>query len=216
MKIDIGGRIGWNVRSSLRRPTYAIMGLLAELGLRAMDSRNGLVRDENRLEQGYPYLSVIVGVSHDLRGLQGFVYHDPYLGGKALIGLRVANSHTGNHREDDFTLLETIRRFLGVTGSRSLSSSEGRHSSRIGGSLVSCGYGGGGGRIDDDSSCNEDSVEDSSLIEVKRFNSKPYVVGVDGSLEVLDKVTLTSSGGSIGSMEPANAAQGIGCCSLGS
>ncbi|GKF77359.1 hypothetical protein Tco_0229829, partial [Tanacetum coccineum] len=28
------------------------------------------------------------------------------------VGLRVANSHTSNHRGDDFTPLETIRRFL--------------------------------------------------------------------------------------------------------
>ncbi|GJT29467.1 hypothetical protein Tco_0909742 [Tanacetum coccineum] len=37
------------------------------------------------------------------------------------VGLQVANSHTGNHREDDFTPLETIRRFIGVIRSRSLS-----------------------------------------------------------------------------------------------
>ncbi|GJT88347.1 hypothetical protein Tco_1070064 [Tanacetum coccineum] len=49
------------------------------------------------------------------------------------VGLRVVNSHTGNHREDDFMPLETIRRFLGVIGSRSLSRSKGRPSSRIGG-----------------------------------------------------------------------------------
>ncbi|GKC44838.1 hypothetical protein Tco_1062560 [Tanacetum coccineum] len=30
------------------------------------------------------------------------------------VGLRVADSHTGNHREDDFTLLETILRFLNI------------------------------------------------------------------------------------------------------
>ncbi|GKE92444.1 hypothetical protein Tco_1573539 [Tanacetum coccineum] len=29
------------------------------------------------------------------------------------VGLRVVDSHTGNHREDGFTPLETIRRFLG-------------------------------------------------------------------------------------------------------
>ncbi|GJX33984.1 hypothetical protein Tco_0245541 [Tanacetum coccineum] len=45
------------------------------------------------------------------------------------IGLRVADSHTGNHREDGFTPLETIRRFLGIIGSRSLLSSKGRPSS---------------------------------------------------------------------------------------
>nr|GEU53640.1 hypothetical protein [Tanacetum cinerariifolium] len=37
--------------------------------------------------------------------------------------------------------------------------------------VLGCGYGGGGGRIHDDSFCNEDSVEDLSLIEVKGFNS---------------------------------------------
>ncbi|GKD65690.1 hypothetical protein Tco_1307798, partial [Tanacetum coccineum] len=42
------------------------------------------------------------------------------------VGIRVADSHTSNHREDDFRPLETIRKFLGVFGSRSLSSSEGR------------------------------------------------------------------------------------------
>ncbi|GKD98540.1 hypothetical protein Tco_1382437, partial [Tanacetum coccineum] len=88
------------------------------------------------------------------------VYHDLYLGGKALVerenvgfdltksdlcpsfikdhtakgvGLRVVDSHTGNHHEDDFTPLETIQRFLGIIGSRSLSSSKGRPlSQRVG------------------------------------------------------------------------------------
>ncbi|GJV37512.1 reverse transcriptase domain-containing protein [Tanacetum coccineum] len=32
------------------------------------------------------------------------------------VRLRVADSHTGNHREDDFTPLETIQRFLSVMG----------------------------------------------------------------------------------------------------
>ncbi|GJU04926.1 zf-CCHC domain-containing protein [Tanacetum coccineum] len=49
------------------------------------------------------------------------------------VELRVADSHTGNHHEDDFTPLETIRRFMGIIGSRSLSSSKGRPSSRRGG-----------------------------------------------------------------------------------
>ncbi|GJV35646.1 DNA helicase, partial [Tanacetum coccineum] len=70
----------------------------------------------------------------------GLVYHDLYLGEKALVerenvgfdltksdlcpcfvevhttkyvGLLMADSHTGNHREDNFMPLETIRRFLG-------------------------------------------------------------------------------------------------------
>ncbi|GJY53437.1 hypothetical protein Tco_0445101 [Tanacetum coccineum] len=77
--------------------------------------------------------------SKSLRGITRLVYHDLYLGGKTLVerenvgfdltksdlcpslikdliekgvGLRVANSQTGNHREDDFTPLETIQRFL--------------------------------------------------------------------------------------------------------
>ncbi|GJU88203.1 hypothetical protein Tco_1300626 [Tanacetum coccineum] len=41
------------------------------------------------------------------------------------VGLRVANSHTSNHREDDFTTQETIRRFLDVFESRSLLSLKG-------------------------------------------------------------------------------------------
>ncbi|GJT06273.1 RNA-directed DNA polymerase, eukaryota [Tanacetum coccineum] len=88
------------------------------------------------------------------------VYHDLYLGGKTLVerenvgfdltkfdlcpsfikdltakgvGLHVVDSFTGNHRKDDFTPLETIRRFLGVIGSRSHSSSKGRPSSQRGG-----------------------------------------------------------------------------------
>nr|GEW75100.1 hypothetical protein [Tanacetum cinerariifolium] len=52
------------------------------------------------------------------------------------IGLCVTDSHTNNHREDDFTRLETIQRFLGVIGSRSFSSSEGRPSSQIRGHVL--------------------------------------------------------------------------------
>ncbi|GJY54596.1 hypothetical protein Tco_0446260 [Tanacetum coccineum] len=93
------------------------------------------------------------------------VYHDLYLGGKTLVerdnvgfdltksdfcpsfaedltakgvGLRVADSLTGNHRKDGFTPLETIRRFLGVIGSRSLSSSKGRPLSWRGGYVIRC------------------------------------------------------------------------------
>ncbi|GJT39937.1 zinc knuckle CX2CX4HX4C containing protein [Tanacetum coccineum] len=71
------------------------------------DPANHLWResDENRLEQGYPYLSVIVGASRDLKGLQSFIEGYNAKG----VGLRVVDSHTGNHREDDFTPLETIR-----------------------------------------------------------------------------------------------------------
>ncbi|GKA61131.1 hypothetical protein Tco_0760538, partial [Tanacetum coccineum] len=48
------------------------------------------------------------------------------------VGFRVADFHTGNYREDDFMPLETIRKFLSVIGSRSLSDSKGKLSSRIG------------------------------------------------------------------------------------
>ncbi|GJZ07513.1 hypothetical protein Tco_0541306 [Tanacetum coccineum] len=52
------------------------------------------------------------------------------------VRLRMASSHTGNHREDDFTPLETIRRFLDIIGSKSLSSLKGRPSSRGGGYVI--------------------------------------------------------------------------------
>ncbi|GJT66720.1 hypothetical protein Tco_1018200 [Tanacetum coccineum] len=50
------------------------------------------------------------------------------------VDFHVADSQTGNHREDDFKPLETIRRFLGIIGSRSLSSSKGSPSGQRGGS----------------------------------------------------------------------------------
>nr|GEU81265.1 hypothetical protein [Tanacetum cinerariifolium] len=52
------------------------------------------------------------------------------------VGLRVADSDSGSQHEDDFTPLETIRRFLGVIGSISLSSSEGRPLIQIGGYAI--------------------------------------------------------------------------------
>ncbi|GJZ94653.1 hypothetical protein Tco_0666856 [Tanacetum coccineum] len=58
------------------------------------------------------------------------MYHDLYLGGKALaekenVGLRVADSHTGNHPEDDFTPLETIQISYSVIRERILLELEG-------------------------------------------------------------------------------------------
>ncbi|GJZ92895.1 hypothetical protein Tco_0664960, partial [Tanacetum coccineum] len=38
---------------------------------------------ENRLEHGTAHKPVIMGASHDFRGILGLVYHDLYLGGKA-------------------------------------------------------------------------------------------------------------------------------------
>ncbi|GKD06385.1 hypothetical protein Tco_1181359, partial [Tanacetum coccineum] len=64
--------------------------------------------DENRMEQGSAHKLVIVRVSHYLRGILGFIEGDT----TEDVGLRVANSHTSNHRGDNFTSLETIRRFL--------------------------------------------------------------------------------------------------------
>ncbi|GJV77408.1 hypothetical protein Tco_1508992 [Tanacetum coccineum] len=46
------------------------------------------------------------------------------------MGLPMADSHIGNHCKDDYTPLETIRRFIGIFGSRSLLSSKRRPSSR--------------------------------------------------------------------------------------
>ncbi|GJV31826.1 hypothetical protein Tco_1392226 [Tanacetum coccineum] len=117
---------------------------------------------QNRRGKGPALLLMIMEVSRYLRGIPRFVYHDLYLGEKALVegriwvltlssptsvlvieghtpegvGLRVVDFHIDSHREDDFTPLETIRRFIGVFGSRSLSSSEGRPSSQIGGYVI--------------------------------------------------------------------------------
>ncbi|GKF01399.1 hypothetical protein Tco_0028322, partial [Tanacetum coccineum] len=98
-----------------------------------------------------------------VREISRIVYHNLYLGRKTLVerenmgfdltksdlcpsfiedltakgvGLRVADSLTGNHRKDGFTPLETIQRFLGVTGSRSHSSSKGMPSSQRGGYVI--------------------------------------------------------------------------------
>ncbi|GJT51526.1 hypothetical protein Tco_0977683 [Tanacetum coccineum] len=64
-----------------------------------------------------------MGVSHDLRGDSwGYFRRRPTAKG---VGLRVADSHTGNHPEDGFTPLETIRRLLVVIGRRSHSGFKG-------------------------------------------------------------------------------------------
>ncbi|GJZ79914.1 hypothetical protein Tco_0644751 [Tanacetum coccineum] len=52
------------------------------------------------------------------------------------VGLHVAESYTGNHREDNFMPLETIQRFLGAIGSKSLLASKGRPSSQRGGYVI--------------------------------------------------------------------------------
>ncbi|GKE16848.1 hypothetical protein Tco_1424425, partial [Tanacetum coccineum] len=57
------------------------------------------------------------------------VYHDLYLGGKAL----TERENVGNHPEDDFTPLETIRRSYSVIREKIPFELEGRPSSQRGG-----------------------------------------------------------------------------------
>nr|GEV54730.1 thioredoxin-like 1-1, chloroplastic [Tanacetum cinerariifolium] len=52
------------------------------------------------------------------------------------VGLLVVKFHTGNHRRDYFTPLETIQRFLGIIRSRSLSSTERRPLIRMRGYVI--------------------------------------------------------------------------------
>ncbi|GJS51744.1 hypothetical protein Tco_0625106 [Tanacetum coccineum] len=67
---------------------------------------------ENRMRRGLTQIPVNVGASHDLRGdsRNCFRRRPPAKG----VGLHMADSHTGNHREDDFMPLETIRRFSSI------------------------------------------------------------------------------------------------------
>ncbi|GKE66177.1 hypothetical protein Tco_1520338 [Tanacetum coccineum] len=54
-----------------------------------------------------------MGASYDLRGdSRNYVLRS--LPWRESFGLRVADSYTGNHREDDFTPLETIKRFSSI------------------------------------------------------------------------------------------------------
>ncbi|GJX19166.1 hypothetical protein Tco_0221843 [Tanacetum coccineum] len=100
--------------------------------LRSSGGKHGsCYKCRNKIGQGLAHRPVIVGVSRDLRGDSWVMYHDLYVGGKTLIemenvgltfaqvsskahregvGLRVADSHTGNHPEGGFTPFETIRR----------------------------------------------------------------------------------------------------------
>ncbi|GKD91568.1 hypothetical protein Tco_1367075 [Tanacetum coccineum] len=64
------------------------------------------LRCENRIGQGLTQILVNMGVSYDLRDLFPSFVEDLLVKG---VGLRMADSYTGNHREDDFTPLETIR-----------------------------------------------------------------------------------------------------------
>ncbi|GJR23928.1 hypothetical protein Tco_0972455, partial [Tanacetum coccineum] len=89
---------------------------------------NVRVCDENRLGHGTAHKPVIMGVSHDFRGFEGHITKG--------VELHVADFHTGNHREDDFSPLETIRRFSAIIRSKSLSSLKGRPLSRRGGYVI--------------------------------------------------------------------------------
>ncbi|GJV93248.1 hypothetical protein Tco_1541061 [Tanacetum coccineum] len=82
-----------------------------------------IYRCRNEMGQGLAQRPVIVGVSHDLRGDScGYFRRRPTAKG---VGLCVADSHTGNHPEDGFTPLKTIRRLLVVIRRRSHSGFKG-------------------------------------------------------------------------------------------
>ncbi|GJZ20502.1 hypothetical protein Tco_0557092 [Tanacetum coccineum] len=109
---------------------------------------------------GLAHRPVIVGVSHDLRGdswgcvprslfwredldrdeEHGFDYLTFVLvslkAPREGLGLRVADSHAGNHLEGGFTPFETIRRLLVVIGKDPIRASKGRPSNRRGGYVI--------------------------------------------------------------------------------
>ncbi|GKA40058.1 hypothetical protein Tco_0732651, partial [Tanacetum coccineum] len=69
------------------------------------------------MERGLAQIPVNVGASHDLRGdSKNCVPRS--LPWQESSGLRVADPLTGNHPEDDFTPLETIRRSHSIIGKR--------------------------------------------------------------------------------------------------
>ncbi|GJW66370.1 hypothetical protein Tco_0120794 [Tanacetum coccineum] len=69
------------------------------------------------MERGLAQIPVNVGVSHNLRGDSRNCVPQS-LPWRKSFGLRVADSLTGNHPEDDFTPLETIRRSHSIIGKR--------------------------------------------------------------------------------------------------
>nr|GEX57742.1 putative ribonuclease H-like domain-containing protein [Tanacetum cinerariifolium] len=119
--------VGFDLTKSVVCPSF-IEDLTAKgVSLRMTDSHTG-----NHREDDFTTLETI-------QRFLGLVYYDFCHGGKALaqrenigfdltksivcpsfiedltakgVSLRMTDSHTGNHREDDFTTLETIRRFL--------------------------------------------------------------------------------------------------------
>ncbi|GKA88099.1 hypothetical protein Tco_0809863 [Tanacetum coccineum] len=114
-----------------------------------MEPIPSIYRCRNEIGQGLAHRPVIVGVSRDLRGDSwgcvprslfwrkdldrdgecGFDYLTFALvsskGHRECVGIRVADSYTGNHPEGGFTPLETIQRLLVVIGRRSHSGFEG-------------------------------------------------------------------------------------------
>ncbi|GKD37874.1 hypothetical protein Tco_1258081, partial [Tanacetum coccineum] len=94
-----------------------------------MEPIPSIYRCRNKMGQGLAHRPVIVGCPVILGVILRVMYHDPYFGGKSLIemenvgltfaqvsskahregvGLRVADSHTGNHPEGGFTPFKTI------------------------------------------------------------------------------------------------------------
>nr|GEU54980.1 hypothetical protein [Tanacetum cinerariifolium] len=152
---------------------------------------------------------------------RGLVYHDLYLGEKDLVekkivgfdlkrsylypifieghtakgvGLRVADSHIGNHHEDDFMPVETIQRFIGIIRSRSFSISKGRPLSWRGNFMYA--------KDDDDLSFlpNDPSTDFGTSSPFVSINNKaPLVIAkpVDGANSKKLIENIADSGGSL-------------------
>nr|GEU79771.1 retrovirus-related Pol polyprotein from transposon TNT 1-94 [Tanacetum cinerariifolium] len=150
----------------------------------------------NRMEKGIAPKPVIVEVFHDLRGDCRVVYHDLCWRG---VGIQVVSSHTGNHCEDDFMPIETIRRFLGIIGSKSLSSSMGRPS-RGGRRRFGLAFGllrfGSAFCLFEDLSCVLLRRDSAQLKTSLRFVSiiVQAIAATDDSLAILEHTTLRKCG----------------------
>nr|GFA16627.1 hypothetical protein [Tanacetum cinerariifolium] len=110
--------------------------------------------------QGIAHRPVIMRVSYDLRGdLGGYYRRRPPTKG---VGLHVADSHTGNHPEDDFTPLETIRRSYSVIREKIMFDHEGETFKP---------EGGGGLRVADSHTGNHPKDDFTPLETIRRSYS---------------------------------------------